>query len=169
MLNKYILIQLHFLQHFPLYRESDASCTEPDAPPFPERNIRFRPKIEALSKEATDFLAEKVQPRVVFGGHTHHGCLQHHEYGDVKFEEHSVPSFSWRNRPDPKYMLVSLFIYYLYAKYSDYSLGQTKQKFHETDIKSSLPIDVCHLFNFNNIRTACIFFSESCIKNEESA
>lgn len=98
-------------QHFPLFRESDASCTEPDAPPLPERNIRFRIKIDALAKNATDYLATKIKPRAVFGGHTHHGCLLQHSYGDIQFEEHSVPSFSWRNRPDPKYMLVST--YYL--------------------------------------------------------
>ncbi|XP_072942989.1 metallophosphoesterase 1 homolog [Epargyreus clarus] len=96
------------MQHFPLYRLSDAECTEPDAPPLPERNKLFRIKIDALSKEATEYLAEKIQPRVAFGGHTHHGCLQEHSYNSIKFEEHSVPSFSWRNRPDPKYMLVTI-------------------------------------------------------------
>ncbi|CAK1602078.1 unnamed protein product [Parnassius mnemosyne] len=52
-----------------------------------------------------------MKPRAVFGEHTHHGCLLHHsyEYLDNKdFWEYSVPSFSWRNRPDPKYMLVSI-------------------------------------------------------------
>nr|XP_021188820.2 metallophosphoesterase 1 [Helicoverpa armigera] len=99
------------MQHFPLYRVSDAVCTEPDAPPLPERNKPFRLKIDALSKEASSFLASKIKPKVVFGGHTHHGCLQHHVYKNpesLEFYEYSVPSFSWRNRPDPKYMLVTL-------------------------------------------------------------
>ncbi|KOB71857.1 putative metallophosphoesterase 1, partial [Operophtera brumata] len=85
--------------------EGNAPCTEPDAPPLPERNKPFRMKIDALSKHATDYLATKIKPRAVFGGHTHHGCRLQHSYGDVQFEEHSVPSFSWRNRPDPKFML----------------------------------------------------------------
>ncbi|KAJ0182492.1 hypothetical protein K1T71_001861 [Dendrolimus kikuchii] len=98
------------LQHFPLYRKSDEVCTEPDAPPLPERNKKFRLKIDALSKEATDYLVSSIKPRAVFGGHTHHGCLVHHTYKKehIEFLEYSVPSFSWRNRPDPKYMLVTI-------------------------------------------------------------
>ncbi|XP_038208453.1 metallophosphoesterase 1-like [Zerene cesonia] len=96
------------MQHFPLYRISDSVCTESDAPPLPERNKLFRLKIDALSKEGTDFVIKNLKPRVVFGGHTHHGCLLKHNYGKIDFLEYSVPSFSWRNRPDPKYMLVSI-------------------------------------------------------------
>lgn len=97
-------------QHFPLYRDSDAVCAgDEDAPPLPERNKKFRTKIDSLSKEATDYLTKKIKPRVVFGGHTHHGCLLKHADEDVgvEFDEYSLPSFSWRNRPNPKYMLVS--------------------------------------------------------------
>ncbi|CAK1540047.1 unnamed protein product [Leptosia nina] len=96
------------MQHFPLYRVSDSICTEPDAPPLPERNKPFRLKIDALSNEATKFLINKLNPRAVFGGHTHHGCLVTHTHGSEKFLEYSVPSFSWRNRLDPKYLLVSI-------------------------------------------------------------
>lgn len=99
-----------YFQHFPLYRKSDAECTEPDAPPLPERNKPFRVKVDALSEEATEYLVSKIKPRIAFGGHTHHGCLIHHVKEDQSFYEYSVPSFSWRNRPDPKYMLVSFFI-----------------------------------------------------------
>lgn len=111
--NKYFLdiLMTIFLafQHFPLYRISDAQCTESDAPPLPLRNKRFRNKIDALSREATAYLTSKIKPRAVFGGHTHHGCLVHHKVDkeNIEFYEYSVPSFSWRNRPDPKYMLVS--------------------------------------------------------------
>ncbi|KAI8438569.1 hypothetical protein MSG28_011026 [Choristoneura fumiferana] len=98
------------LAHFPLYRMSDALCTEPDAPPLPLRNKRFRNKIDSLSREATTYLTSKIKPRAVFGGHTHHGCLVHHkdDKENIEFYEYSVPSFSWRNRPDPKYMLVTI-------------------------------------------------------------
>ncbi|XP_068626670.1 metallophosphoesterase 1-like [Battus philenor] len=98
------------MQHFPMYRLSDAICTEPDSPPLPEKYKRFRIKIDALSQEATRYLIAKLKPRAVFGGHTHHGCLVEHSYQDenVEFIEYSVPSFSWRNRPDPKFMLVSI-------------------------------------------------------------
>ncbi|XP_075973240.1 metallophosphoesterase 1-like isoform X2 [Anticarsia gemmatalis] len=100
------------MQHFPLHRLSDADCTESDAPPLPEREKRFRFKLDCLSAEATEFLATKIKPRVVFGGHTHHGCLLRHTYTEpepFEFYEYSVPSFSWRNRPNPKYMLVSVY------------------------------------------------------------
>ncbi|XP_013135059.1 PREDICTED: metallophosphoesterase 1-like [Papilio polytes] len=98
------------MQHFPLYRVSDAVCTEPDAPPLPDRNKNFRIKIDALSKESTKYLIEKLKPRAVFGGHTHHGCKLLHTYKNLNLEflEYSVPSFSWRNRLDPKFMLVSI-------------------------------------------------------------
>ncbi|XP_045539671.1 metallophosphoesterase 1 [Papilio machaon] len=98
------------MQHFPLYRTSDSACTEPDAPPLPERNKKFRLKIDALSKESTTYLVKKLKPRAVFGGHTHHGCKLQHSYKNlnIEFLEYSVPSFSWRNRLDPKFMLVSI-------------------------------------------------------------
>ncbi|XP_052759037.1 metallophosphoesterase 1 homolog [Galleria mellonella] len=100
------------LQHFPLYRLSDGICTEPDAPPLSDKYTPFRLKIDALSKEATEDLVIKLKPRVAFDGHTHYGCLEHHSYNinneNVDFFEYTVPSFSWRNIVEPKYMLVTI-------------------------------------------------------------
>ncbi|XP_026320100.1 metallophosphoesterase 1-like isoform X2 [Hyposmocoma kahamanoa] len=96
------------LQHFPLYRLSDEPCTEPDSAPSWEKKIKFKLKKDVLSKEATDYLVSKLKPRAAIGGHTHHGCRLHHKYSDADFWEISVPSFSWTNRPDPKYMLLSI-------------------------------------------------------------
>ncbi|XP_053620208.1 metallophosphoesterase 1-like isoform X2 [Plodia interpunctella] len=100
------------LQHFPLYRLSDAVCSEPDAAPLSEKYIPFRLKIDALSKEATDDIIAKLKPRAAFGGHTHYGCLLHHSYNyedeNIDFYEHSVPSFNMRNIFEPKYMLVTI-------------------------------------------------------------
>lgn len=46
-----------------------------------------------------------IKPRLVFGGHTHHGChLKHHE----EIHEYSLSSFNWRNKYNPSYMLVSI-------------------------------------------------------------
>lgn len=45
-----------------------------------------------------------IKPRVVFGGHTHHGC--HLKYANG-IEEFTVSSFNWRNKYNPSYMLVS--------------------------------------------------------------
>nr|KAF6471843.1 metallophosphoesterase 1 [Molossus molossus] len=41
------------LQHFPLYRRSDANCSGDDAAPPEERGIPFRERYDALSREAS--------------------------------------------------------------------------------------------------------------------
>lgn len=46
-----------------------------------------------------------MQPRLVFGGHTHHGCHIEHTNG---VHEYSISSFNWRNKYNPSYMLVSI-------------------------------------------------------------
>lgn len=87
------------LQHFPTYRKSDAACIEHDAP---EIEV-FRPNWEVLSKDATNFLAENLNPRVAFSGHSHHYCRSHTIWGT---EEYTVASFSWRNKNNPSFLLV---------------------------------------------------------------
>lgn len=44
---------LSVLQHYPLYRVSDAGCTGLDAAPPEERHLLFREKYDVLSKEAS--------------------------------------------------------------------------------------------------------------------
>lgn len=41
------------IQHYPLYRVSDAGCTGQDAAPPEERHLLFREKYDVLSKEAS--------------------------------------------------------------------------------------------------------------------
>ncbi|XP_045511762.1 metallophosphoesterase 1-like isoform X1 [Colias croceus] len=101
------------MQHYPLYRESDSICTEPDAAPLPLRNNLFEERWDCLSKESTEYLIESLLPRVVFGAHTHHSCLVRHSFvprpdHKIEFIEYTVPSFSWRNRLDPKYYLLTV-------------------------------------------------------------
>ncbi|KAJ2953794.1 hypothetical protein O0L34_g1422 [Tuta absoluta] len=101
------------MQHYPLYRESDSICTESDAAPLPERNNLFEERKDCLSKESTEYLVENLIPRAAFGGHTHHSCRVLHSFKpttehQIEFVEYSVPSFSWRNRLDPKYYLVTI-------------------------------------------------------------
>ena len=48
-------------------------------------------------------LLDQLNPKAVFSGHTHHGCVYNH--GETV--EYSVASFSWRNRNNPNYLLVS--------------------------------------------------------------
>nr|CAH7759884.1 unnamed protein product [Callosobruchus chinensis] len=41
------------MQHYPLYRQSDADCNDFDAAPLPIKHERFRERWECLSQEAT--------------------------------------------------------------------------------------------------------------------
>lgn len=93
------------LQHYPLYRVSDAGCTGQDAAPPEERHLLFREKYDVLSKEASQRLLQWFKPRLILSGHTHSGCEVLH---DNKYPEISVPSFSWRNRNNPSFILATV-------------------------------------------------------------
>ncbi|TNM98494.1 metallophosphoesterase 1 [Takifugu rubripes] len=93
------------LQHYPLYRVSDAGCTGLDAAPAEDRHLLFREKYDVLSKEASQRLLWWFKPRLILSGHTHSGCEVLH---DNKYPEISVPSFSWRNRNNPSFIMVSV-------------------------------------------------------------
>ncbi len=95
------------LQHFPLFRESDAECAKDgDAAPFDERNKQFKPNWDCVSAESSKFLLDKTRPRLVLSGHTHHGCRLDHQIGqNESVSEWSVSSFSWRNRNNPTFLL----------------------------------------------------------------
>ncbi|XP_067002497.1 metallophosphoesterase 1 isoform X2 [Anabrus simplex] len=90
------------LQHFPMYRESDADCHEPDQAPEDEKKQKFRERWECLSKESSEMLYDYLRPRLIVNGHTHHGCRNVHR-GDIV--EYTLPSFSWRNKDNPSFML----------------------------------------------------------------
>lgn len=91
------------MQHFPLFRESDKDCSDFDAAPYPEREELFREKMECLSKEATYQILKQIKPRLALSGHTHHGCTRN--LSVVDGIEITIPSFSWRNKDNPNYVL----------------------------------------------------------------
>ncbi|XP_011379595.1 metallophosphoesterase 1 isoform X1 [Pteropus vampyrus] len=93
------------LQHFPLYRRSDANCSGEDAAPPEERGIPFKERYDALSREASQKLLWWLRPRLVLSGHTHSACEVLHGTG---IPEVSVPSFSWRNRNNPSFIMGSM-------------------------------------------------------------
>lgn len=93
------------LQHFPLYRPSDANCSGEDAAPPEEKAIPFKERYDVLSREASHKLLWWLRPRLVLSGHTHSGCEVLHGAG---VPEISVPSFSWRNRNNPSFIVGSL-------------------------------------------------------------
>ncbi|XP_053530652.1 metallophosphoesterase 1 isoform X1 [Ictalurus punctatus] len=90
------------LQHYPLYRTSDAECTGEDAAPLNERYQLFQERYDVLSQDASKKLLWWFQPRLILSGHTHSSCEVFHEN---RFLEISVPSFSWRNRNNPSFIL----------------------------------------------------------------
>ncbi|XP_043083086.1 metallophosphoesterase 1 isoform X2 [Puntigrus tetrazona] len=90
------------LQHYPLYRVSDAMCTGVDIAPLDERYQLFQERYDVISKNASKKLLWWFKPRLILSGHTHHGCEVLHEN---LYPEISVPSFSWRNRNNPSFIL----------------------------------------------------------------
>ncbi|VDI03302.1 Hypothetical predicted protein [Mytilus galloprovincialis] len=100
--NKFKYSQPILLQHFPMYRPSDANCTVPDAAPLDEKYIPFREKWDCLSQEASKQLFEWINPRLIISGHTHHGCYVLH---NEVTPEWTVSSFSWRNKKNPSFLL----------------------------------------------------------------
>ncbi|GIY03056.1 metallophosphoesterase 1 [Caerostris extrusa] len=87
-----------FLQHFPLYRPSDSHCKEPDSAPSQIINEPFREFWDCLARGSTK------KPRAAFSGHTHHGCFTLHR---ERIPEWTLPSFSWRNKNDPSFILAT--------------------------------------------------------------
>lgn len=94
------------MQHFPLYRQSDMECNEPDSAPLPIKAEKFQERRECLSQEATNQVLEQIRPRLAMSGHTHHGCVKPLPNGEGM--EVTVPSFSWRNKENPSYSLLTL-------------------------------------------------------------
>ncbi|CAD6219324.1 GSCOCG00004914001-RA-CDS [Cotesia congregata] len=90
------------LQHFPMYRESDASCKELDQAPDEIKNIKFRERWDSLSKESSVQLLELLNPRLIIDGHTHHGCRQLHGEDTLEI---TIPSYSWRNKNNPSFLM----------------------------------------------------------------
>ncbi|XP_027431154.1 metallophosphoesterase 1 isoform X2 [Zalophus californianus] len=92
-------------EHFPLFRRSDANCSGEDAAPLEERAIPFKERYDVLSREASQQLLWWLRPRLILSGHTHSACEVLHGAG---VPEISVPSFSWRNRNNPSFIMGSM-------------------------------------------------------------
>ncbi|CAD6189782.1 unnamed protein product [Caenorhabditis auriculariae] len=92
------------LQHFPLFRNSDADCI-PDASEENEDDEEvYRELWEALSEAATLKLLAQLRPAAVFNGHTHKGCRKRWSHPH-SFWEYTVNSFSWRNGDRPSFLM----------------------------------------------------------------
>lgn len=91
------------LQHYPLFRPSDSHCSGPDAADASEKYFRMRPRWSCLAKEISDKILERLQPRLVLSGHTHNFC---HTLHKDNIPEWTLPSFSWRNKRNPSFLLL---------------------------------------------------------------
>ncbi|KAB0798267.1 hypothetical protein PPYR_09260 [Photinus pyralis] len=91
------------MQHFPLYRETDEVCNEPDEAPFPLKSKKYREGWDCLTTGSTYQLLKQIDPRVVISGHTHYGCTRNLSNG--RGVEFTLASFSWRNTNTPSYGL----------------------------------------------------------------
>nr|XP_053641090.1 metallophosphoesterase 1-like isoform X1 [Cherax quadricarinatus] len=96
------------LQHYPLFRDSDEVCNEPDEAPEDLKYIRFRERWECISKDSTELLLEELSPRLVLSGHTHHGCHIKHLNKGSEVHEYTIASFSWRNKKSPTFSMLSV-------------------------------------------------------------
>uniref|UniRef100_A0A0R3RKA4 Metallophos domain-containing protein n=1 Tax=Elaeophora elaphi TaxID=1147741 RepID=A0A0R3RKA4_9BILA len=96
------------LLHFPLYRESDANCPDDyDALPEPMKWSRLRAGTDCLSNVSSHYVLEKLKPRAVFNGHAHYSCRTWWP-SPYNMYEWTLSSFSWRNIPQPTFLLVTV-------------------------------------------------------------
>ncbi|KAF1770617.1 hypothetical protein GCK72_002436 [Caenorhabditis remanei] len=95
------------LQHFPLYRKSDADCEKVDDLHEIDLNEQYREQWDTLSKDSSAKLIKTLNPLAVFGGHTHKMCKRKWPKPDNSgyFFEYTVNSFSWRNGDIPSLLL----------------------------------------------------------------
>ncbi|KAF8568528.1 hypothetical protein P879_05771 [Paragonimus westermani] len=101
------------LQHFPLFRTTELGCpSKPaDAMPVAKRPVAYRPKWDCLSSMATRQLLRQLRPRLVLSGHSHYSCHLVHTIDDnpgLVVPEWTVASFSWRNLPNPSFLLLAV-------------------------------------------------------------
>nr|CAD7571080.1 unnamed protein product [Timema californicum] len=160
------------LQHFPMYRESDADCHEPDQAPEDLKTQKFRERWECLSRESSEVdvalgvslslpissdrmkprsedlaLFDELKPRLIVTGHTHHGCNRIHR---KDIHEWTISSFSWRNKDNPSFMLgvVLHFSHYLLM-----SFNRMKPLSDDWVVMIDFPqkAAITSLFNGNNV------------------
>lgn len=83
-----------------MYRKSDEDCISHDSPVIE----KYKERWEVLSKDSSKLIGDLLKPRLAFSGHSHHYC---HIKNTLNIEEFTVASFSWRNKNNPSFLLVS--------------------------------------------------------------
>jgi hypothetical protein len=80
-----------------LFRKSDDECLDKNS----INNDKYRERHDTLSKESTEFIRHKLEPRAFFSGHSHHYCRLKNDGSD----EFTLASFNWRNINNPSFLL----------------------------------------------------------------
>ena len=106
------------MSHMPLYRRDDLGCgadrlRESGHVTYDAPGTQYAPR-DVISAEATAALLADVRPDVVLTGHTHTRCRTVHAVPRAatgataarSAVEVTVPSLSWRMRPDPSFALL---------------------------------------------------------------
>ncbi|KAF5274966.1 hypothetical protein FQR65_LT04309 [Abscondita terminalis] len=91
------------ITHFPLYRQNEEQCNEPDEAPYLTKIEEYKEGWDCLSKNSTYKILNQIEPKLVLNGHSHHGCTLKLPVGDG--EEITISSFNWRNKNNPSYGL----------------------------------------------------------------
>uniref|UniRef100_A0A1I8EEV2 Metallophos domain-containing protein n=1 Tax=Wuchereria bancrofti TaxID=6293 RepID=A0A1I8EEV2_WUCBA len=95
------------LLHVPLYRDSDSNCANDyDVAPEPRKSERFRAGFHCLSNASSHYILKKLRPRAIFDGHLHYSCRTWWP-SPYNAYEWTLSSFSWRNIPQPAFLLVN--------------------------------------------------------------
>jgi hypothetical protein len=104
----------------PPLRQFSLACANPTLPRLrcvhalplspPWRPTNQPQNLDVLPAVRSRQLLERLQPRAVFSGHTHSMCRYLHRSSDGNrvTPEFTVPTFSWRMRPDPYYALATI-------------------------------------------------------------
>lgn len=104
----YDLLARILLLHVPLYRENDADCgptrvRESAHVTYVGPFDNLEAGKDVLSKSTTEYLLSTVKPLLVLSGHTHAQCARR---VDKETFEVTLPTFSWRMRPDPGFAII---------------------------------------------------------------
>lgn len=117
---------LLLLTHMPLHRPNDLQCgdkrtSEGGGVTYKAPHEALIPDDEVLNAEASERLLATLQPDVVFSGHVHARCVQHHPIvasvlgesaiaGGTRqsLPEITVSAFGWRMRPDASFAIADL-------------------------------------------------------------
>ena len=99
------------LTHMPLYRHNDLQCGQERKRDPEDGGVTFYPASKTLipnddvvDEKFTSRILTKWTPTTILSGHLHSVCRFKHLSGS---QELTIPTFSWRMRPDPKYFLIS--------------------------------------------------------------